>query len=229
MLRGTIAHRAVLWPFTRPVVGTALEGYWNERSQLQIEANTAAEILEGTIRAAWQAGTAGAYRTAEALLNVNGPADWTAGLRSTTESMSDSDREIVFRSIRSLVGNGARVISDWLKRRGVRGEDITCAWSEVPLMSVTGYFERPNVLLERLRADLVGFRSNGDIDVVDLKFGAKNPQAWRADKDAAQIRAYLDAVQARVVDDGRRITGRIFYVDAGPWTARMKPWTERVL
>lgn len=61
---------------------------------------------------------------------------------------------------------GGHSLSQW---RGHRGNEITCAGGEALLLSVTGLFQRPNVLVGRLRADLVGFRADGDVDVAGLK------------------------------------------------------------
>lgn len=223
MLRGVIAHRAVLWPFTRPCTGAWLDTYRHQRS-LQGETDITMDVLETAIRSAWATGHTAQYRTAEALLNLNGPSDEKAAFERISRTLSSPARDEVLAGLRSTVRNAAEGLEHWIRSRSVRGEDFTCVWAEVPLFTVDGYFVRSDAVDKNAQVDLIGFRVGGDIEVIDLKFGSHAPPGWVIERDREQIRRYLNSARGHLTDTTRQVSGRLPYVGRGTPTAHWTPW-----
>ncbi|WP_454118817.1 PD-(D/E)XK nuclease family protein [Microbacterium lacticum] len=223
MLRGIVAHRAVLWPFTRPCTGTWLDNY-RRRHAIQSEADITMDVLEAAIRAAWDTGHTAQYRAAEALLNLNGPSDEKAAFEGVSRSLTPNDRDAVLAGLRDTVRNAAGALEQWIRTRGPRGDEFTCLWAEAPLLAVDGYFTHPDALERNAQVDLVGFRAGGDIEIIDLKFGNHAPPDWVIIRDRDQIHRYLDTARAHLTDPDRHITGRLLYIGRGTPTAHWTPW-----
>lgn len=224
MLRGVIAHRAVLWPFTRPCIGPWLDTYRRRRA-IQSEADITMDVLETSIRAAWDSGHAAQYRAAEALLNLNGPSDEKAAFEAVSRRLSQSDRDAVLAGLRGTVRNAADALDQWVRTRGTRGDEFSCLWAEVPLLAVDGYFKQPDDAAQHnAQVDLVGFRAGGDVEIIDLKFGNHAPPDWVVTRDRKQIDRYLHAARARLTAPNRQITGRLLYIGRGTPTSHWTPW-----
>lgn len=223
-LRGVLAHRAVLWPFTRPSMGAWLERF-KEHNVLVGEVDVAMDLLERSVRSSWETGKMIDYRATEALLNFSGPSDDTASFWDTSQQLNDDDRERVFDRLRLMTKSAAEEVENWLRSRSTRGRAITCAWSEVPVFASDGLIGPPNVLHRHLRADLVGFRSDGEIEVIDLKFGNSRPLEGIAQAHRAQLQKYIDAIADHPSPRGKTVTGRILYIDGSGGRSSTR-WTE---
>lgn len=223
MMRGVIAHRAVLWPFTRPCTGTWLENYRRPRA-IQSEVDITMDVLESAIRAAWDSDHTAQYRAAEAVLNLNGPSDEKATFEAISRNLSSSEREAVLGGLRGTIRNAATALEEWVRTRGTRGDEFTCLWAEAPLLAVDGYFIHPADTQQNAQVDLVGFRARGDIEIIDLKFGNRAPPDWVIARDRDQINRYLRTARAHLADPSRRVTGQLLYIGRGTPGPRWTPW-----
>lgn len=223
MLRGVIAHRAVLWPFTRPCTGNWLEHYRHHRA-LQAEVDITMDILESAIRNAWSTGHTAQYRTVEALLNLNGPSDEKAAFEHISRALTPDQRDVVLAGLRYHVRNAANALEAWIRTRGMRGDDFVCVWSETPIVAIDGYFDTGHHEGGDVQADLLGFRAGGDVEVIDLKFGTMKPVDWVVEQDRIQINRYLETARAHISDPSRHVIGRLLYVGRGASTTRWTPW-----
>lgn len=213
-LRGSIAHRAVLWPFTRPCVGSWLDHYRHPRA-LQAEAESNLDVLQTAISAAWRTGLIRDYRAAEAMLNLNGPADDKANLERTSRSFTSAEQKEALSGLPMLVRNGANAVEAWVKTRGLHGDDFVSVWSEAPLRSIRGFHAEDEGSIG-WQADLVGVRQSGDLEVIDLKFGTMKPQEWVVERAETQLSGYVDAAKRYLAAEGSRVSGKIVFIGRSP-------------
>lgn len=222
-LRGSIAHRAVLWPFSQPCTGSWLENF-KKPKEITAEVDLALDVLMPAVNRAWDTEDVGDYRTAEALLNMCGPSDYKATFAAISSHLGDEDRDKVLGALRRTALFGAEAVEHWLRSRSLTGAQWSCVWSEVPLRFLGLYSSDQSAGTPDCRADLVGFRPNGDIEIVDLKFGNAQPQPWVLNESVKQVEKYIQLAKTQAPVAERRVTGQVLFIDSSP---DRKKWTSK--
>lgn len=209
MLVGSIVHRAVLWPMLRPVTADRLDAF-EDAEFLTERAAVALAVLKRRIEAL--VANASDERRDDLLATVNLEGPWDTGsFEPLWEALRAPAQRELLRRLEPLVTNAARAVSNVVRSRSVLGDRVVCAWSEVPLFAVDGFFRPADGELTRMRADLVVWRERGDIEVVDLKVRSTNVTADVRDDDRAQIGRYVEEVRRRVPAD-RRVRGTLLSI-----------------
>lgn len=220
MLRGQLVHRAVLWPFVRPLVGDQLQAV-KDPDFVRRRAIVAATVLVRALEGLLDGGTDLEKDTALGLINLEGPRDVTT-FEPEWQRLSTADRREVLVDLDRYVVNAANGIAAFIRQVGITGGLTTCVWSEVPLFMADGFFAPVEGVPTRLRADLVVWRQRGVVDVLDLKVGNANPPDWKLQQDRKQLALYVDAVQRRAVG-ASRVRAKLLYVGRGHGASRFEP------
>ncbi|MGN8049946.1 PD-(D/E)XK nuclease family protein [Curtobacterium sp. 22159] len=227
-MKGVLAHRAVLWPFVRPLYGKRFE-YFHDPERFVGETDIAVDVLEAALRGTQAEPASAPHRhTAQGLLNVDGPNDGADTFVSEWRQLTTREQDAVLDGLRPMVANASRALATRFGSRSITGKPFTHAWSEVPLFAVAGTHGVLTPDAEHLRADLLVYRADGDIEVIDLKFGNATPPDWVVRQDTEQLRRYLDAVRAGTEGTGRHIRGRLLFIGQGRGrpTRHWSPWQD---
>jgi len=227
-MKGILAHRAVLWPFVRPLYGKRFE-FFHDGEHFVGETDVAVDVLEAALRAVTAEPSSEPRRhVAQGLLNVDGPNDGADSFVAEWRKLSASQRDAVLDGLRPMVANAAQALAVRFGTRSVAGKPFTHAWSEVPLFAIAGTHGMLSPDAEHLRADLLIYRSDGDVEVVDLKFGNAKPPEWVIQRDTEQLHRYLEAVRVGMEGTGRRVRGRLLFVGQakGRPTRHWSPWQD---
>lgn len=209
VLAGLLVHRVVLWPFVRPQTGEQLVRF-KDHMYVTENATSASFILQLKLRRLMAEDSRQNMDALLAVTEIDGP--W--GDRSIEQlwtDLSSEHRAAIVRILDSAVKGAARGVSDFIRSVGSRGGRVICAWAEVPLFAIDGFFGSPTDGPTRYRADLVAWRQNGDIDVLDLKIGSTTPPEWVLKADRDQVSQYVGEVERRV-SSTRRVRGSLLYV-----------------
>jgi hypothetical protein len=206
MCLGTLAHRAVLWPFMVPVGGERIQQEYGSRSRFTAVVATNVEVLNAQME---RAGVAGLKKfevnLLAGLVNPRGPS--SASIAQDWRALGDSGREWVRHGL-SIRAQGAAIAL----AKMFQDPDYVRLWSEVPMFALDGYFGQGNDGPTRQVADLLCFRRDGDVDIVDLKFGSGLPLDEAAQLHAAQLTDYARAVIRRLDAPERKVSARLLYV-----------------
>ncbi|MGN7190506.1 MULTISPECIES: PD-(D/E)XK nuclease family protein [unclassified Curtobacterium] len=222
MLRGQLVHRAVLWPFTRPLVGDQLRAV-KDPEFVKRRAVVASTVLARALENLLDGGSDLEKDTALGLVNLEGPRDVTT-FEPEWQRLSTADRREVLIDLDRYVINAANGIAAFIREVGLTGGLTTCVWSEVPLFMADGFFNPVEGVPTRLRVDLVVWRQRGVIDVLDLKVGNANPPDWVLEKDRKQLALYVEAVKRRAPGT-TRVRAKLLYVGRGHGASRFEALT----
>jgi hypothetical protein len=223
MLIGTLVHRAVLWPMSQPLTGRQLD-VLKSATFLTERADAGCATIQRVLQPLVNGGTEADFDLALGLVNLEGP--WRIGsFGQLWTSLSSAGRAEVLRDLNRITEAAATGVSNFIRSVGITSGFTTCAWSEVPLFAIDGFFKPEGSEDLRLRADLVIWRERGDIDVLDLKVGRTDPPDWVRKANGDQMSAYVAAVRERV-KSGQRVRGHVLYVGRGAGRDRFR--LERV-
>lgn len=227
-MKGILAHRAVLWPFVRPVYGRRFT-FFHHAEHYVGETDVAVDVLEAALRGVTVEPASEPRRhMAQGLLNLDGPNDGADTFVAEWRKLTARDQDAVLDGLRPMAANAAQALTVRFGTLSITGEPFTHAWSEVPLFAVAGTHGVLAPDAEHLRADLLIYRADGDIEVVDLKFGNANPPEWVVQRDSEQLRRYLEAVRGGMEGTGRHVRGRLLFVGQakGRATRHWSPWQD---
>ncbi len=223
LLIGTLVHRAVLWPLIRPLTGTQLDVF-KDAHFLAARARTGCRTIERALRPLVDGGSAADFDTALGLVNLEGP-QRVGSFGDLWQRLSPQARIEVLRDLGRIVEAAATGVSNFIRSIGLSGDLVTCAWSEVPLFAIDGFFKPEESDDLRLRADLVIWRERGDIAVLDIKVGLTDPPDWVRKANEDQVAGYVAEVRRRV-SSSHRVEGNLLYVGRGAGRNRFR--LERV-
>ena len=206
MVLGTLAHRALLWPFTEPAYGPRL---WRMKNS-----DVFAEIVQRNVlvltRAfrARQSPAPGEPISADLFAAL---VDRTGGATSQTAEqfigLTGPERGWVLQKLPVACAEAASALSD-----DFRIHDYVSVRSEVPTQNLDWEPPAPGEPWLQQRIDMVGLTRDGVLEIIELKFTGR--VGYHDANDFPQVRAQLAAVRARLGDGGRPMRGRLLYVYA---------------
>jgi hypothetical protein len=204
MVLGTLAHRAILWPFIEPAYGSRLTRMKNDQ--------VFSEIVRRNVLVLTRAYRSQNMDSNDPLITpdvVSALVDRTGGATSHAadpmKQLSMTERSWALQKLPGVCLTAAHALAE-----DIRSRNYITLRSEVPTQDLD--WEPPVFGSPRLqqRLDLVGLARDGVLEIIELKVTSRR---GRPDvDDFPQVRAQLEAVRARLGERERPLRGRLLYV-----------------
>jgi hypothetical protein len=206
MCLGTLAHRATLWPFMVPVERARIQQVFVNRSRFKELVATNVEVLNAQMdRTIASRMKKFELELLAGLVSPRGPSD--ASFAQDWRALGDDGRNWVRKALPARADGAAGALANIFLE-----SDYARVWSEVPMFAMDGYFGQSNDGPERQVADLLCFKTDGDVDIIDLKFSSGNPADEVTHLHAAQLTNYARAVVGRLDAPEGKVSARLLYI-----------------
>lgn len=206
MVLGILAHRCVLWPFAQP--RDRKDRVLTDRSALITAISTTTRtLMRAAVAAEHGSETTDALLVLSGLVEPRGPSAHSE-FTAVWPRLPLADRNWIVDHLEEYTHSAATALAN-----GAIPADAVKVWSEVPFLVIDGLFGVDNGTVKNdLRADLICYRPDGDIDVIDLKFGTTTPADWALERDTESIKRYTEALRARLDSSARVVQSTLLYV-----------------